>query len=114
MAHHLVRRTALVLIAHGQQRTVALSIARLKAKAQYSTIVAYLLPSQFGMSELHEAYQQVLGRRIDRANFRRKMLELGGLSSVGVSPTTVHRGRPREQFELKRADALALFDRSLA
>lgn len=114
MAHHLVRRTALVLIAHGQQRTVALSIARLKAKAQYSTIVVYLLPSQFGMSELHEAYQQVLGRRIDRANFRRKMLELGGLSSVGISPTTVHRGRPREQFELKRADALAHFDRSLA
>lgn len=88
------------------------AVERLRSKALYSTIVAHLLPETFVMSELHEAYQQVLKTRIDQANFRRKVLELGWLVDLGIQEEEGKRGRPRTRYRL--ACKMAYFDRSLA
>lgn len=88
------------------------AVERLRSKAQYSTIVAHLLPTTFVMSELHDAYQHVLKRRLDPANFRRKMLELGGLTALGVQGEEGQRGRPSTRYQL--ASELSYFDRTLA
>ncbi|HXG62382.1 MAG TPA: NUDIX domain-containing protein [Planctomycetota bacterium] len=51
-------------------------IRRLRAKLGYTTVAFELLPSTFTLSELQTLYETILGRRLDKRNFRRKILSL--------------------------------------
>jgi ADP-ribose pyrophosphatase YjhB (NUDIX family) len=55
------------------ERIVATALYRLRGKSTYSALPAYLLPEQFTIQELHQVYQQVIGVKLDRASFRRKI-----------------------------------------
>ncbi len=46
---------------------------RLKAKLGYTNIAYHLLPELFTLSELQQTYEHVLGHRVDKRNFRRRM-----------------------------------------
>lgn len=46
---------------------------RLKAKFGYTNIAFHLMPEQFTLSELQQTYEHVLGHRVDKRNFRRRM-----------------------------------------
>jgi 8-oxo-dGTP diphosphatase len=54
---------------------VNIAVERLRGKSSYFALPAYLLPPVFTMAELHRVYEQVLGARLDRASFRRKVEE---------------------------------------
>ncbi len=47
---------------------------RLKAKFGYTNIAFHLLPERFTLSELQQTYEHVLGHRVDKRNFRRRMV----------------------------------------
>jgi 8-oxo-dGTP diphosphatase len=49
---------------------------RLASKITYSNLIAGLLPEEFTLSELQAAYEAVLGRMLDKRNFRKKFLGL--------------------------------------
>ena len=57
--------------------------ARLKAKVTYSNIAVGLLPKNFRLSELQRVYEIILGRPLDKRNFRKKMTSLDLLIKVG-------------------------------
>ena len=48
--------------------------SRLRAKLEYTTIGFQLLAHEFTMSELQEVYQAILNRKLDKRNFRKKLL----------------------------------------
>src|SRR5215469_5676397 len=50
------------------------SLQRLRAKLEYTTIGFQLLAHEFTMSELQEVYQAILNRKLDKRNFRKKLL----------------------------------------
>lgn len=50
------------------------SLQRLRAKLEYTTIGFQLLGHEFTMSELQEVYQAILNRKLDKRNFRKKLL----------------------------------------
>ena len=50
---------------------------RLKAKMTYTNAVFALLDPSFTMSQLQVAYEAVMGRNLDKRNFRKKFLSLG-------------------------------------
>jgi 8-oxo-dGTP diphosphatase len=77
-------------------------VQRLRAKAEYSSIVGHLLEEFFVMSDLHQAHQVLLRRKIDRANFRRKTLELGGIIPLGIETTEGQKGRPSERYRMQK------------
>lgn len=54
-------------------RIVAKAVERLRGKSTYSSLPAYLLPEHFTIQELHRVYEQVIGVRLDKASFRRKI-----------------------------------------
>lgn len=56
---------------------------RLGAKLTYTTVAAALLPDAFTLSQLQTLYEAVLGRPLDRRNFRKKFLSLGVLRETG-------------------------------
>jgi 8-oxo-dGTP diphosphatase len=67
-------------LAYDHSRIARMALARLRAKLEYTNIVHNLLPRVFTLTELQHAYQAILGRRLDRRNFRRKLLALGLLA----------------------------------
>jgi 8-oxo-dGTP diphosphatase len=64
---------------------------RLRAKLGYSNIGFYFLPDRFTLSELQDVYESVIGRPLDKRNFRRRVLAAGIVESVGVKRPTSHR-----------------------
>lgn len=54
-------------------RIVDYALVRLRAKLGYTTIAFHLLPTTFSLSELQQVYEIVLGRELDKRNFRRRI-----------------------------------------
>jgi 8-oxo-dGTP diphosphatase len=72
------------------------AVERLRGKLRYTNIAARLLPDTFRIEALQSVYEAILGRRLNRANFRTKLLRIGLIELVGVSTEAVGRrgGRP--------------------
>ncbi|HWQ03757.1 MAG TPA: hypothetical protein VN452_00200 [Longilinea sp.] len=92
-----------VLIAdHGDILTYALR--RLRYKLEYSAVGFELLPDHFSLSELQSTYELILGEKLDKRNFRRRILQ------AGIIESTTHRrsgeGRPAQLYRY-RPDAVA-------
>ncbi|MEM9847287.1 MAG: NUDIX domain-containing protein, partial [Bacteroidota bacterium] len=68
---------ALPNLAYDHQAIIQKAIDRLQAKLHYQPIGFDLLQKQFPFSHLEQLYQTILGRKIERRNFRKKMLKLG-------------------------------------
>lgn len=49
------------------------ALVRLRNKLEYTTVGFQLLPETFTLTELQTVYEAILGRRLDKRNFRRKM-----------------------------------------
>lgn len=96
-------------LAFDHAHLIRLAVDRLRSKASYTSIAGHLLPPEFTIAELLDVYEAVLGRAIDRANFRRKVLAFSTLEPVSVRRGT---GRPAQAFRLTRD--LDYFDRQIA
>lgn len=66
-------------------------LRRVRGKLSYSTIAYGLLPDEFTMSELQDAYEAVLGAPVDKRNFRRRITALGLLADTGRMRRGPHR-----------------------
>jgi len=49
------------------------ALERLRNKLEYTTVGFQLLPERFTLTELQEVYETILGKKLDKRNFRRKM-----------------------------------------
>jgi len=87
---------------HGEILDYALR--RLRYKLEYSAVGFELLPEFFTLSELQHTYELILGEKLDKRNFRRRILE------AGIIEATPHRrsgeGRPALLYRY-RPDAVA-------
>jgi 8-oxo-dGTP diphosphatase len=79
-----------------------MAITRLRAKLGYTNLVYTLLPGRFSLGELQEMYEAILGRRLDRRNFRKKILSLGLLRRLGDVRRGPHRPAALYAFRQRR------------
>jgi 8-oxo-dGTP diphosphatase len=80
------------------------ALTRLRYKLEYSAVGFELLPEEFTLTELQTAYEIILGEKLDKRNFRRKIL-----SADVIEPTKGYRtgeGRPARLYRY-REDAVA-------
>lgn len=80
---------------------------RLRAKLNYQPIGFNLLEKKFPFSELESLYSTILGKKIDRRNFRKKIMSLGLLKSTGEMAKKGS-GRPAELYVFDEAKYKAL------
>jgi len=64
------------------RKIVDYALLRLRAKLGYTTIAFHLLPPNFSLSELQMVYEAVLGRELDKRNFRRRIHAAGVLEGT--------------------------------
>ncbi len=89
---------------------IAAAAARLAGKLRYTNIAACLLPPTFRIEELEAVYTAILGRRLNRANFRSKLLKIGLIERAGVLEEAVGRqgGRPPHLYRFRREEPEAV------
>jgi len=55
---------------------ISYAVQRLRSKIEYTNVVYSLLPKSFTLSELQKTYEIILGKKLDKRNFRKKILSL--------------------------------------
>ena len=70
-------------LAFDHKEIVEYAVQRLRAKASYSNIVYGLMPRQFRLSELQRMYEIIIDDKLDKRNFRKRMLATGLLQETG-------------------------------
>lgn len=83
---------------------LAYALQRLRYKLEYAAVGFELLPETFTLSELQAAYEIILGEKLDKRNFRRKILSAGVIEEAGGYRTG--EGRPAKLYHF-RDDAVA-------
>nr|WP_199081900.1 NUDIX domain-containing protein [Pedobacter sp. ASV19] len=77
---------------------VGKAIARLRAKITYEPIGFELLDRKFLFSDLEHLYTLLLGREIDRRNFKRKMMSMGLVIELDEKAPSITAGRPGKLY----------------
>ena len=95
-------------LAYDHPAVVTTALARLRAKLEYTNLVYTLLPHHFTLGELQELYEAILGRTLDRRNFRKKLLSLGLLRRVNGLRRGPHRPAALYAFRHRRPMVIAI------
>lgn len=82
---------ALPRLAYDHGAVVGIAAARLQAKLRYTNLAHALLDDTFTLADLQSVYETVLGRTLDRRNFRKKILALGWLRPLDRKRRGPHR-----------------------
>jgi 8-oxo-dGTP diphosphatase len=82
-------------------RIAEAAAARVRNKASYSSLPAFLLPDAFTLDELQDTYERVLGHPLDRGSFRRQVEFQAFVEPI---PSALRhppgRGRPAQLYRL--------------
>lgn len=87
-------------LAFDHSEIISYARERLSAKIEYTNAIFALLPRFFTLANLQEAYEAVLGKALDKRNFRKKFLSLDV-----IKPTNEYRRtgahRPAQLYKFK-------------
>ena len=87
-------------LAYDHEKMAKYALKRLQWKLEYTNVVYSLMPRLFTLSELQRVYEIILGRELDKRNFRKKMMGLGLVRKTRkLKAGGVH--RPAQLFEFK-------------
>jgi 8-oxo-dGTP diphosphatase len=64
-------------LAFDHDAILSYALVRLRNKLEYTTVGFQLLPEKFTLAQLQQVYEAILGKRLDKRNFRKKMALLG-------------------------------------
>jgi 8-oxo-dGTP diphosphatase len=70
-------------LAYDHAEIIALAKERLQAKLGYTNIIYSLLPKRFSLGDLQSVYEIILGKKIDKRNFRKKIFALKLVKKTG-------------------------------
>ena len=98
---------ALPELAFDHAEILKYALQRLRYKLEYTSVGFELLPNEFTLSELQTAYETVLGlkevrKKLDKRNFRRRILEAGILAETSKYREGEGQGRPARLYRYKK------------
>lgn len=84
-------------LAFDHTKILQTALERLRGKIRWQPVGFELLPIKFTLSQLQELYETILGRDLDKRNFRKKLLALDLLVALDETTTATSR-RPAQLF----------------
>ena len=83
------------------------ALNRLRGKIRYEPIGFELLPQKFTLSQIQKLYETILGQKLDKRNFRKKILKMNLLRELDEVQTDVaHRAARLYQFDEAKYEQL--------
>ncbi len=96
-----------VNLAFDHDLILATALERLKGKVRYQPIGFELLPPQFTLTQLQRLYETILEQRLDKRNFRKKILGMNFLVALDeVQKDVAHRAARLYRFDRKKYQQL--------
>lgn len=86
------------------------ALERLRGKLRYEPLGFELLPTKFTLGQLQRLYESILGRELDKRNFRRAFLRMGILEELDEMQDNVSH-RPSRLYRFHRAEYKRLVKR---
>lgn len=74
---------------------------RLSNKTAYTVLPVHILDAPFTLTQLQQAFEEVLGAPLEKKSFRRRILSADILNEMGEAPPPGGRGRPAALFRPK-------------
>lgn len=74
---------ALPLLAFDHKKIVDMTIQKIKRELEYTNLAKGLLPEHFRLYDLQKVYEAIREQKIDKRNFRKKILSLGLIEETG-------------------------------
>ncbi|HEX9780768.1 MAG TPA: NUDIX domain-containing protein [bacterium] len=99
-------------LAFDHRRIIDYALERLRSKINYTTVGFQLLPPAFTLTDLQHCYEVILGQRLDKRNFRRKMLQLGILRATRQFKMN-GRQRPAKLYTFMQPKVIKLQERGI-
>lgn len=97
-------------LAFDHQDIVEVALERLRSKVRYQPIGFELLPGKFTLGQLQRLYECILGRELDKRNFRRAFLRMNILEELDELEDGVSH-RPSRYYRFDRAEYKRLVKR---
>jgi len=91
---------------------LAAAVARLRGKAEYTSLPAYLLPEEFTLSELQRAYEIILGRPLEKSAFRTRVEDANLVEKLPRQRRTTN--RPAQLYRLRERSEPFFFPRTFS
>lgn len=88
-------------MAFDHKEIIAFAHKRLKSKIEYTNIVYSLLPKEFTLTQLQEIYEIIWERKVDKRNFRKRMLT-SGLIEKSEKMLSGRASRPARLFGFRK------------
>lgn len=91
------------------------AVDRVRNKSSYSSLPVYLCGPTFTLPRLQAVYEAILGEKLNKVSFRRRMEELDMVEAIPGALETGGAHRPAQLYRLKQQyrDQLSLSDRAL-
>jgi len=95
-------------LAFDHDHIVATAHDRLRGKVRYAPVGFELLPPRFSLTQLQRLYEIILGKELDKRNFRKKILSMDLLVETDeVEQGVRHRAARLYRFDRRKYDRLA-------
>jgi 8-oxo-dGTP diphosphatase len=99
---------ALPPLAYDHRAVAEVALGRLRAKLGYTNVAFALLPPAFTLAELQSLYEGILGRSLDRRNFRKRALASDLLIPLEAERRGAHRPARLYRFAERRPITISL------
>lgn len=96
-------------LAYDHNAIIAYAIQRLQYKMEYTNVVYSLMPDKFTLTELQKVYELILEKKLDKRNFRRKLLSLNLVRESGSEAGVAHRPSKLYSFIEKKSKIIEVF-----
>ncbi len=83
--------------------SIKYAVQRLRWKIEYTNAVYSLLSREFTFGQFQSVYEAILDEKLDKRNFRKKILSLGILKQTGHIKK-MGKARPAEMFAFKKRE----------
>lgn len=87
-------------LGYDHEAIISRNIEYLKKKIVNSNVLKSLFPSDFTLPELQHVYEQILGKELDRRNFRKKFIGMNLIEDT-LEKNTGFNGRPAKLYRFK-------------
>lgn len=99
-------------LAFDHNEIVKAAVSRLRSKVEYTSLPAFLMPTEFTLSELQRIHEILLGRSLEKKAFRTRMLATNLLEAVPRKREGTN--RPAQLYRLKNKRRPIYFARAIA
>lgn len=96
-------------LAYDHTKILHTALERLRSKIAYSTLISKMIPSEFTLTELEHAYAAVLETKIDKRNFRKKMLTMKLVKKLNKKRSGLKQ-RPADLFKFVSKNVQILYE----